>query len=333
VHPVARRQPAHPPGDRAVPARRRRPRPRGRSLWRLGGLSFAELGRRLYRSVNEDEVLDRAAALSYYFMFALFPLLLFLTALVGLLPADGLIVELMAWAAEVLPADTAALIERILKEIVAGAGGGLLSLGAAMALWTASLGMASIMTGLNIAFGVEDPRSWWWRRLVAIGLTVGFSVFVLAALLLMVAGPPVAETLAERVGLGKAVALAWQLATLPVGALFVLTAIALVYNFAPARRRRWRWATPGAVVALAAWLASSVALRLYVTHFGDFNRAYGSIGAVILLMVWFYLTGLALLLGAEIDHEIEEAAHERAEAEARAEAEVAVPDRRGRRPA
>lgn len=273
------------------------------------------MGRRLYRAISEDEVIDRTAALSYYFMFALMPALLFLTALVGLLPTEGLVTELMAWASEVLPADTATLIVRILDEVVEGAGGGLLSLGAAMALWTASLGMVSIMSALNIAYDIEDPRPWWQRRLIAILLTVGFSIFALTALLVVVAGPPIAEALAERVGLGGAVGLVWQIATLPVVILFVLTAIVLVYHFAPARRRRWRWVTPGAVLALAGWLLASFGLRLYVAHFGDFNRTYGSIGAVILLMLWLYLTGLALLLGAEVDHEIEAALDEQATAD------------------
>src|SRR5437762_1278546 len=156
------------------------------SPWWLGGLSLQQLARRVYRRVSEDEILDRAAGLSYYFAFALLPGLLFLTVLVGLLPFPDLMDQLLGYADRMLPGDAASLLRKTLAEIVSGASGGLLSIGVVAALWAASSGMLSIMTALNVASRVSARRSWWESRLVAVGLTIGFSLFTLTALLLLV---------------------------------------------------------------------------------------------------------------------------------------------------
>lgn len=282
------------------------------SPWRLAGLSIGELGRRVWDQIWEDEVLDRAAGLSYYFLFALFPTLLFLTALVGLSPAPNLMAQLMGYVEHVLPGDAASLVSKTLAEVVSGASGGLLSIGVFAALWAASNGMLSIMTALNAAYDAEDPRPWWNRRLIAIGLTVGLSVFTLTALLLLVFGPRIGNAVASRIGLGSVFTLAWNVLSWPAVILSALTGIALVYYLAPAARQRWHWVTPGSAFALVAWLLMSFGLRLYVAYFGNYNATYGSIGGVILLMLWLYLSGVVLLVGAEINSEIAQEAARRA---------------------
>jgi membrane protein len=282
------------------------------SPWRLAGLSIGELGRRVWDQIWEDEVLDRAAGLSYYFLFALFPTLLFLTALVGLSPAPNLMAQLMGYVEHVLPGDAASLVSKTLAEVVSGASGGLLSIGVFAALWAASNGMLSIMTALNAAYDAEDPRPWWNRRLIAIGLTVGLSVFTLTALLLLVFGPRIGNAVASQVGLGSVFTLAWNVLSWPAVILSALTGIALVYYLAPAARQRWHWVTPGSAFALVAWLLMSFGLRLYVAYFGNYNATYGSIGGVILLMLWLYLSGVVLLVGAEINSEIAQEAARRA---------------------
>ena len=274
------------------------------SPWRLGGLSLRELAERVWLQIWADEILDRAAGLSYYFLFALFPTLLFLTALLGLAPAPNLMAHLLGYVDHVLPMDAASLVTRTLGEVVSGASGGLLSIGVFAALWAASNGMGSIMTALNAAYDTEDPRPWWKRRLIAITLTVGLSVFTLTALLLLVFGPRIGQALAALVGLGTVFTLVWNVLSWPAVILSALTGIALVYHLAPAGRRSWHWVTPGSAFALLAWLLMSFGLRLYVTYFGNFNATYGSIGGVILLMLWLYLSGVVLLVGAEIDSEI-----------------------------
>jgi membrane protein len=295
------------------------------SPWNLGGLSLRELGRRVRDEINEDEVADRAAALAYYFLFALFPTLLFLTSLLGLLPVSGLMDSLMAYANQAMPPDAASILTKTLSEIQQGARGGLLSIGALTALWAASAGMASMMNALNVAYDVAEPRSWWKRRLIAILLTVGFSVFVLTALVLVVFGPRIGDAVAGRVGLGSVFTIVWNLVSVPVVMVFILVGIALVYYFAPATQQHWRWVTPGSAVALVLWLAMSFGLRWYVANFADYGATYGSIGGVILLMLWLYLSGLVLLVGAEINAVIEQAAAARGEVTAKAAGELEPP--------
>jgi membrane protein len=272
-----------------------------------------------------DEVVDRAAGLAYYFLFALFPALLFLTALVGMLSLPGLMERLVQYADQTLPGDAASIVRRTLDEIQAQARGGLLSIGALAALWAGSNGMASVMSALNVAYDVEEPRPWWKRRLLAVVLTLGFALFILLALTLTVFGPRIGAGVAGALGLGEVFTLAWILASVPIVVFFVLVGIALVYYFAPATEQHWRWVTPGSAVGLVLWLAMSYALRVDVTNFTDYSATYGSIGGVILLMLWLYLTGLVLLLGAEINAEIEHAAAERGETTAKARGEREAP--------
>jgi membrane protein len=299
------------------------------SPWNLGGLSVKELGRRVWYELSADEIIDRAAALAYYFLFALFPTLLFLTALLGLLPLPGLMERLLDYVDQAVPPTAASILSHTLKEIQAGARGGLLSIGAVGALWAASSGMASVMTALNVAYDVEDARPWWTRRLLSILLTVGFALFILTALVLLVFGVNIGAAVAARLGLGALFTVTWTVLSVPVVVSFVLVGIALVYYFAPAAKQHWRWVTPGSAVALVLWLAMSLGLRLYVTRFSDYSATYGSIGGVILLMLWLYLTGLALLIGAEINAEIEHAAAERGAVTAKAPGEHTAPvDRR-----
>jgi membrane protein len=282
------------------------------SPWRLGGLSLRQLASRVWNEVWADEIPDRAAALSYYFMFAVFPTLLFLTTLIGMLPGPRLLDQLMGYLDRVLPPDAFSLVGKTLDEITEGARGGLLSLGAVAALWGASSGMGSIITALNVAYDARDARAWWKQRILAVGLTVAFSVFTLAGLVVLVFGEFIGRAVADTVGLGDVFRVTWTAARWPLATLGVLTGIALVYYLAPAVRQRWYWVTPGSVFAVALWLAVSTALRLYVAHFGNYNKTYGSIGGVILLLLWFYLSGLALLVGAEVNAEIARAASRRA---------------------
>lgn len=281
------------------------------SPWKLGGLTVRELGARVYAEFSKDDLSDRAAALAYYFLFSLFPALLFLTALVGFLPIPDLMGRLMAYVSQAMPPDAASIVEKTLQEIMAGSSGGLLSIGVLGALWAGSNGMSSIMSALNAAYDVDEGRPWWKAKALAIVLTIGFSLFLLTALILVVFGPKIGETLAGYVGLGDVFTLVWNVVSIPVVMILVAIGIGLVYYLAPNVEQRWRWVTPGSVVALVLWLAASFGLRYYVGNFANYNATYGSIGGVILLMLWLYLSGLAILIGAEVNAEIEQAAARR----------------------
>jgi len=283
------------------------------SPWTLGGLSIREIGRLAVAEIWKDEILDRAAALSYYFVFALFPTLLFLTTLLGMGPGRAAMDRLLVVIQDLLPADAASLVRHTLTEIQRGAGRGLLSVGAVAALWGASRGMLSIMNTLNVVYGVTSRRPWWRQQLAAVVLTVIFSVLALAALVSFVFGERTGRAMAAWLGHGTTFTSAWNLLQWPLGLLLVLTGIDLVYHLAPAVRQRWYWLTPGSVFAGIAWTAASIGLRVYVRRFANYNATYGSIGGGILLLLWLYLSGLALLIGGEINSVIARAAAERGE--------------------
>jgi membrane protein len=294
------------------------------SPWKLGGLTVVQLARRVWREFGDDEVGDRAAALAYYFLFALFPALLFLTALLGMLPIPNLMDNLMAYVTRALPPDAASVTEKTLREIVRGARGGLLSIGVLGALWAASNGIASIMTALNAVYDVPERRPFWKRKALAVGLTLLFSAFILTALALMVFGPKIGETIASWVGLGAVFALVWNVVSIPVVVLLSSIGVAFIYYLAPAVEQKFRWVTPGSALAVVLWLAMSAGLRWYVMHFADYNATYGSLGGAILLMLWLYFSGVALLVGGEVNAVIEHAAAARGAADAKAEGEAAL---------
>ena len=235
------------------------------SPWKLGGLTVRELARRVWSEFSEDEISDRAAALAYYFLFALFPALLFLTALIGLLPIPNLMDRLMAYVSEAMPGDAASIMQRTLREIVRGASGGLLSIGVLGALWAGSNGMSSIMSALNAAYDVKETRPWWKTKLLAIGLTLGFSVLILSGLVLLVFGPKLGATVASWVELGQLFTVVWNIISIPIVMVLVAIGIGIVYYMAPAVEQRWRWVTPGSVVAVVLWLAAVVGAEAGLT--------------------------------------------------------------------
>jgi membrane protein len=254
------------------------------SPWSLGGLSVRQLAARVWAE------------------------LLILTVLVGMLPVGGLLDRLLVYAARVLPADAMSVLTGIVTEIVRGAGGGLLSAGVAGALWGASRAAQSIILALNVVYDVRRPRPWWRRQVVSLLLTVTFSLFTLAGLGLLVFGERIGRVLAEQAGLGSVFSASWAVLHWVTVVVLLLTALDLVYHLAPNVRQRWHWLTPGSAFALAAWLLASIGLRLYVTHVPGYNAIYGSIGGVILLLLWLYASSVALLVGGQINAVIARAA-------------------------
>jgi membrane protein len=277
--------------------------------WKLGGLPVKDLARRTWQEITEDDLPGRAAQLAYYFLLALFPALLFLSALVGLFPLHPVIPDLMANLRRVLPSEALSLMEKYLQQVVEGSSGGILSLGFLGALWASSSGMTAIMETWNVAYDVPDTRPLWRVRLIAIAMTVGLAGFIIVSSVLVLAGEHIGTWVAEALGLGSLFRLLWILLQWPVVMAFMLFALAVIYAFAPNVRQGWRWVTPGSLFAVAAWLAVSLAFKLYAENFGHYNAAYGSIAGVIVLMLWFYLSGMVLLIGGEINAEIARAAN------------------------
>jgi membrane protein len=280
--------------------------------WNLGGLTLTELGRRLWDESQKDELLGRAAQLSYYALLALFPALIFLTALMGLFSVQSFMPELMNYLRNVLPADALSMVQRFLTQVAEGSGANILSLGALGALWASSSGVTAIMDALNVVFGVKEDRRPFWRvRLTAIVLTTGLAGFVIMSLALVLYGPTIGRWIADLMGFDVVFTWIWNVLQWPIIATLMLIVVAAIYHICPDRRhKRWRWVTPGSVFAVLMWLLVSLGFKAYVDNFGDYNKVYGSIAGVIVLMLWFYWSGMVLLLGGEINAEIEKAAAE-----------------------
>jgi membrane protein len=281
------------------------------SLWGLGGLSWKELGQRVWHEIGEDDVFGRAAQLSYYFLLALFPLLLFLTSLIGILlgSGTGLRHSLFNYLAQVMPPSAFKLVDDTMREVTTSSGGDKLSFGILVALWAGSNGMGAISESLNIAYHVKESRPWWKQRLVAIGLTIALAVIIISALVLVLYGGRIADGLAASYGYGEVFKTTWKILQWPIVLAFMLFAFALIYYQAPdLKEQKWIWITPGSVIAVVLWLLVSFAFRLYLNYFDSYSKTYGTLGAVIILMLWFYLTGAAILVGGEVNSEIENAA-------------------------
>ncbi len=274
----------------------------------LAGLSWMDLGKRVYAEVMDDDVLGRSAQLSYYFLLALFPALLFLTSLLGYLAGEDsqLRQGLFNSLAAVLPGDASQLISKTVNDVTQSSGGGKLSFGILATFWAASNGMGAISESLNAAYDLKESRPWWKVRLTAVGLTLSLTLLIVTALVLVLYGHDIADAVSVWLGLGSAFATAWKVLQWPLVLIFVLVAFALIYYFGPdSHQQDWKWITPGAVVGVLLWLLISFAFKAYLSYFNSYSATYGSLGAVIILMLWFYFTGIAILVGGEINSEIE----------------------------
>jgi membrane protein len=293
-------------------------------MWGLGGLSWKQLAKRVWQQINEDDVWGRAAQLSYYFLLALIPLLVFLTSVIGVIlgSGTGMRHKLFNYLSQVMPPSAFHLIDSTMLEISSASGGGKISFGILATLWAASNGMGAITGALNAAYDVEESRPWWKQRLVAIGLTIMLSTLIIGALTLVLYGGNIAESVAARYGFGDLFTTAWKILQWPIVLAFMLLAFALIYYLAPdLSDQDWTWITPGSLIGVLLWLLVSFAFRVYLHFFDSYSTTYGSLGAVIILMLWLYLTGAAILAGGEINAEIENAAAQGGKPEAKEKGE------------
>jgi membrane protein len=259
---------------------------------------------RTKREISDDHVSIIAAGVAFYGLLALFPAIAAMIAIWGLLFDPQQIEQQIEALSGLLPPDAAAIVTEQARKVAAG--GGDLSFAAAagilFALYSASKGMKALIEGLNIIYDEEEKRGFIKLNLVALGLTLAVIVAMIVALGLIIIVPallgnlglgPLAQTLVDL--------LRWPI--LFVGALFVL---AVLYRYAPCRAQpRWRWVSWGAGVATVIWIIGSIAFSIYVQNFGSYNETYGSIGAVIILLMWFWLSAFIVLLGAELNSEME----------------------------
>lgn len=294
------------------------------SLWSLGGLTLRQLSQKIYQAIFDDYLLDRASALAFNSLLALFPLLLFLVALFGAFASRGtaLRTNLLSYLSQVLPPAAYQVVDHTLIEVMRNSGGGKLTFGIVLTLWFASGGMASIISGLNGAYEVRDRRSWFKVRAIALALTIAISALIVIALVAVLAGTGVSDWAGSRYGLGEATLIAWRVVEVIVAIAFVALSFSLIYYFGPdLEEQHWYWITPGSMAGVLLWIAATFGFRAYLHFFNTYTRTYGSLGAAIILLIWLYITGFAFLIGAEINAQIEHAAALNGHPEAKAPGE------------
>lgn len=267
-----------------------------------GRKSFKEIVAEVWRRANDDDVFGAAAKLAFYLMLALFPMLIFLTSLIAYLP--GVQDNILDAFNGVVPPEAMRLVRETLADIVETRSGGLLSFGALGTLWAASSGVVALIDALNTAYDASEARPYWRRRLVAMGLTILLLLLGVTGNLLFWFGAYMVERMADIFGLGYISTLLWKAASYVLGAGLAIIAMDLLYYFGPNVKRRWRWITAGAIFAVTGVIAGSLLFSIYLQVGPGYSATYGSLGAVIVLMLWLYIVGLSVMLGGEINIEL-----------------------------
>ena len=271
-------------------------------------LGLAELLKRTAKEIQEDHLAAFAGNLTYKGLFALFPFFVFLLSLLGLFGAPDLLQTLIEQARGVLPQGAIDFLEDQLLGIAGDKAQGAFTAGALvsilLALWGVSGAFRSVMEAMNVMYEIEEARPFWKQLLISVFLSLGVAALLLFALVLVVFGPEIGGAVADVVGLGYVFEVVWNVVQWPVLLFLVVLAFALVYYYAPDVEQRFRWISPGSIVAVVAWLLFSLAFSLYV-EFGSFD-AYGSIAGIIILMLYIYYSAFIMLVGAELNQVVEE---------------------------
>ena len=265
---------------------------------------------KLYRRWSDNAITDRAAQLGYYFVFALFPFLFFLVSLTAYLPLQGAMQELLARLQEVMPDEAMAIVQDQLQKLLTVQRPKLLTMSLLLAVWSASRGVDAIRTSLNLAYDVKESRPYWKTQALAVATTVIGAVVVLLSITLIALGGKAGEWLAGQLGIQQVYAMVWAFLRWPITMFLIMFVAARLYYFLPDVEQEWRFITPGSVVGTLLWLLVTWGFSQYVEHFGKYDVTYGSIGGVIVLLTWLYLTGLIFILGGEINAILEHADHE-----------------------
>lgn len=254
---------------------------------------------RLYKKINDDDILGNAAQVAFYFTFALFPLLLFLISLFGIIlnSTDDLRGELFVYLRQIMPGSAFTLIETTLQEVAENTSGSKLTIGILITLWSASAGIDNLRGALNEVYNLKENRSWFKTKLLAVLLTLGIGVLIFVAIVSVFYGTHLLDYLLPIDSPYLLMPLRWIIVLVAL----ILT-FALLYNFAPNHDAfDWKWITPGALVGIVLWLLLSGIFRVYLNYFDSYAKTYGSLGAVIILLLWLYLTALVILIGGAIN--------------------------------
>ena len=270
----------------------------------LRGLSPLELAMESAKEFDGDDMMTHACAIAYEVLFSIFPFIIFLIALLGFLELSSFFGWLHERAQVLLPQEAMQPVNAVIDE-VHQKNGGLLSFGMIMTLWASSVAMRATMNALNIAYGVTEGRPIWIRFPLSIFYTIGIAAMLITAGIFLVVGPQAMQWVAHQVGLEQLFVILWEWLRWPVALLLMTLAIGVIYYVAPDAEQEFRFITPGATLSVIAWLAASWGFNYYIRHFGDYGAIYGSIGAAIVLLTYFFISASILLFGAEINAVIE----------------------------
>ncbi|HZI11193.1 MAG TPA: YihY/virulence factor BrkB family protein [Myxococcus sp.] len=280
-------------------------------LPRLKYLTWREFGRRFVKEFQEDTVTDVAAQLSYYFLFSLFPLLVVLVTLVAYMPfAPGAVEAMLDRIRPLVPGDALGLVTGHLESLVGETRPKLLTVGLLIALWTASRGVDALRKALNLAYDVPESRPLWKTQALAMVMTLVGTLLIPLSFAIFLMGGRVGAWVAGKLQLVDAFHLVWSWLRWPFTAALVMLVLALCYYLLPDVKQRFKYITPGSLMATVLWLLSTWGFTQYVEHFGKYNVTYGSIGGVVVLMLWLYLSGLVFILGGEVNAILEHASAE-----------------------
>ena len=268
-------------------------------------LRWGDILRRAGRSVYDDDCFGWAAELAFFWFLALFPALLFVVALASSFPMQHFVDVVMEDLVHLVPSEMLVLVREQLDQIAHGPPRGLLAHSLLGALWSSSSAMTAVIDTLNQAYHVREGRSWWRVRLLATVLTVVLVAFALVAVALVTLGPGLAGSIETGLGVPPRFASLWAIAEWPLVFGLMVTALGWVYQFAPDVRRRQPLVTPGSVMATLLWVLASLGFKWYASHVGEYQKTYGAIGGVIVALLWLYASGLAVLIGAELNAAIE----------------------------
>lgn len=265
------------------------------------GLTWKRFFKDVYREIEDDRLLSGAAALAYYLTLALFPALLFILGLLPFLPVENLDQAIMNMVHQALPGDTAALVKRVVDEITSQPSKGILSVGFFMTFWAAASGTKAVIDELNVTYDVSEGRSFLKVRGIAFALTIGLGLLMILAFLLVVLGDVLQPWLARTLWDSPALVVLINIGKWVIIVAAILFAFALAYYFGPDVEQDFKYITPGSIFGTLVMILASLGYKVYVSNFSNFTATYGSIGAMIGLMLWLYISGIVLLLGSEIN--------------------------------
>lgn len=274
-------------------------------------MHLSDIKNATFRAVEDlrcNRILAYSAGLAYYFFLSLFPLMIFLAAVLSYIPIPNLFDQIIGLMARFIPAEAMQMVQPIIKSVLRPPGTGLLSFGIIGSLWVASSGFSSLMDSLNTAYDVPETRPYWKSRGMAVLLTLIVGSLVAIGFAASLLGPEFAERLSHHMYVSDIFLHLWPVLRWVIIFGSIVLAVEMLYYLGPNVKQKFLFTLPGAVIGVAAWIIISLGFGIYVREFADYNATYGTLGGVIALMFWFFLSSVAILVGGEINAELIKAA-------------------------